>query len=129
MHVALVTDEYGDVVGLVTLHDILEAIVGDVRIPGEPEETPVVVREDGSWLIDGSVPIEEVRDTLGVKSFPGEAEGHYRTVAGLIMYALNRMPATGDRVIIGDLRYEVVDMDGNRVDKVMVTRAPSVLLD
>jgi len=129
MHIALVTDEYGDVVGLVTLHDILEAIVGDVRMPGEPAETPVVVREDGSWLIDGSAPIEEVREALGVKSFPGEAEGHYHTVAGLIMYALNRIPATGDRVIIGDLQYEVVDMDGNRVDKVIVTRAPSVLLD
>jgi putative hemolysin len=129
MHIALVTDEYGNVTGLVTLHDILEAIVGDVRIPGEPEETPVVVREDGSWLIDGSTPIEEVKDVLGVKRFPGEAEGHYRTVAGLIMYALNRIPATGDRIVIGDLRYEVVDMDGNRVDKVMVARVPPALSD
>jgi putative hemolysin len=129
MHIALVTDEYGDVVGLVTLHDILEAIVGYVRIAGESEEAPVVVREDGSWLIDGHTPIEEIKETLGVKRFPGEAEGHYRTIAGLIMFVLNRIPATGDRIIIGDLQYEVVDMDGNRVDKVMVTRAPQEIPD
>lgn len=129
MHLALVTDEYGNVIGLITLHDILEAIIGDVRTSGEPEEPAVVVREDGSWLIDGSSPIEEVKDTLGVKRFPGEARGHYHTVAGLIMYALNRIPATGDRIVIGDFQYEVVDMDGNRVDKVMVTRVPSELPD
>ncbi len=128
VHSALVTDEYGSVQGLITLHDILEAIVGDVRSAGEPVETPIVVREDGSWLIDGSTPVEDIKDILSVETFPGEDEGQYHTIAGLIMYALNRIPSTGDYVELGDLRYEVVDMDGNRVDKVMVARrspAPS----
>lgn len=128
VHSALVTDEYGSVQGLITLHDILEAIVGDVRSAGEPVETPIVVREDGSWLIDGSTPVEDIKDILSVETFPGEDEGQYHTIAGLIMYALNRIPSTGDYVELGDLRYEVVDMDGTRVDKVMVARrspAPS----
>jgi putative hemolysin len=122
VHSALVTDEYGSVQGLITLHDILEAIVGDVRSAGEPVETPIVVREDGSWLIDGSTPVEDIKDILSVKAFPGEGEGQYHTIAGLIMYVLNRIPRTGDHVELGEKRYEVVDMDGNRVDKVLVTR-------
>ncbi|OPX65862.1 MAG: hypothetical protein A4E36_02143 [Methanoregulaceae archaeon PtaB.Bin009] len=122
LHSALVTDEYGSVQGLVTLHDILEAIVGDVRTLGEPEEIPVITREDGSWLIDGSTPVDDLKDILSVEVFPGEEEGEYRTIAGLIMYILDRIPAPGDHFEIGGLRYEVVDMDGKRVDKVMVTR-------
>ena len=125
VHSALVTDEYGSVQGLVTLHDILEAIVGDVRTAGEPVETPVVVREDGSWLIDGSTPVEDLKDILSVEAFPVEEEGEYRTIAGLIMYVLDRIPVTGDHFESGGLRYEVVDMDGNRVDKVMVMRIPA----
>lgn len=122
LHSALVTDEYGSVQGIVTLHDILEAIVGDVRTFGEPEEAPVVTREDGSWLIDGSTPVEDLKDLLSVEVFPGEEEGEYRTIAGLVIYVLNSIPATGDYVEIGGLRYEVVDMDGKRVDKVLVRR-------
>ncbi len=122
LHSAMVTDEYGSVQGIVTLHDILEAIVGDVRTFGEPEEAPVVTREDGSWLIDGSTPVEDLKDILLVDVFPGEEEGEYRTIAGLVMYVLNRIPATGDYVETGGLRYEVVDMDGKRVDKVLVRR-------
>ncbi len=125
VHSALVTDEYGSVQGLVTLHDILEAIVGDVRTAGEPVETPVVVREDGSWLIDGSTPVEDIKEILSVDAFPGEEEGQYHTIAGFIMYVLNRIPKTGDHIVLGDKRYEVVDMDGNRVDKVMVMRIPT----
>lgn len=125
LHSALVTDEYGSIQGLVTLHDILEAIVGDVGTFGEPVETPVVLREDGSWLIDGSTPVEDIKEILSVKVFPREEEGQYRTIAGLIMYVLNRIPSTGDYVVVGDLRYEVVDMDGNRVDKVLVMRVPA----
>jgi putative hemolysin len=124
VHRALVTDEYGSVQGLVTLHDILEAIVGDVRTAGEPVETPVVVREDGSWLIDGSTPVDDIKEILSVDAFSGEEEGQYQTIAGFIMYVLNRIPKTGDHIDLGDKRYEVVDMDGNRVDKVMVMRIP-----
>jgi putative hemolysin len=129
LHSALVTDEYGSIQGLVTLHDILEAIVGDVRTFGEPVETPVVVREDGSWLIDGSTPVQDIKEVLSVDTFPGEEDGQYRTIAGLIMCVLNRIPITGDHIVLGELRYEIVDMDGNRVDKVLVTRIPAARSD
>ncbi|MDD1692557.1 MAG: hemolysin family protein [Methanoregula sp.] len=124
VHIALVTDEYGSIQGVITLHDILEAIVGDVRTLGEPVETPIVVREDGSWLINGDTPIEDVRNALSVGSLPGEDQGHYRTIAGLILFILERIPKTGDHLEVGGLRYEVVDMDGNRIDKVLVMRVP-----
>lgn len=125
VRIALVTDEYGSIAGLVTLHDILESIVGDVRERGDTERDPVVFREDGSWLIDGSTPVDSLRDVLSVELFPGEEEGGYQTIAGLVIHALGRIPATGDRVEIGGLRYEVIDMDGNRVDKVLVARVPA----
>jgi putative hemolysin len=129
VHIALVTDEYGSIQGVITLHDILEAIVGDVRTLGEPVDTPVVVREDGSWLINGDTPIEDIKKILSVDSFPEEEQGHYRTIAGLILFILERIPKTGDHLEVGGLRYEVVDMDGNRIDKVLVTRAPSKSTD
>ena len=125
LHSALVTDEYGSIRGIISLHDILEAIVGDVRTLGEPVDTPVVVREDGSWLINGDTPIEDLRDVLSVDSFPEEELGHYRTIAGLIMFLMGRIPQTGDFFETGGLRYEVVDMDGNRIDKVLVMGLPA----
>jgi len=125
VHIALVTDEYGSIHGVITLHDILEAIVGDVRTLGEPVDTPVVVREDGSWLINGDTPVEDIKKILSVDSFPGEEQGHYRTIAGLILLILERIPKTGDHLEVGGLRYEVVDMDGNRIDKVLVMRVPT----
>lgn len=124
VHVALITDEYGSIQGIITLHDILEAIVGDVHTLGEPVETQVMAREDGSWLIDGDTSIEKLKEVLSVDSFPGEKEGYYRTIAGLIMFILQRIPKTGDHIELRGLRYEVVDMDGNRIDKVLATRVP-----
>ncbi|MHC1757638.1 MAG: hemolysin family protein [Methanosarcina sp.] len=129
VHVALITDEYGSIQGIITLHDILEAIVGDVRTLGEPVETQVMAREDGSWLIDGDTPVEKLKGALSVDSFPGEKEGYYRTIAGLIMFILQRIPKTGDHIELEGLRYEVVDMDGNRIDKVLVTQIPEVFPD
>jgi putative hemolysin len=126
VHIALITDEYGIIQGVITLYDILEAIVGEIRSLGEPVETEISVREDGSWLIDGNTPIEKIKDVLSVDSFPGESLGYYRTIAGLIIFILQRIPETGDHIIIGKLRYEVVDMDGNRIDKVLVTPVPLV---
>ncbi len=125
VHVALITDEYGSIQGIITLHDILEAIVGDVRTLGEPVEMQVVAREDGSWLIDGDTSVEKLKEVLSVDSFPGEKEGYYRTIAGFIMFILQRIPKTGDHLEFRGLRYEVVDMDGNRIDKVLVTRVPA----
>jgi len=88
-------------------------------------DTPVVLREDGSWLINGDIPVAELKNILSVKSFPGEDERQYRTLAGLVLFLLGRIPRTGDTAESGGLRYEVVDMDGNRIDKVLVTRTGS----
>ncbi|MDQ1275049.1 MAG: magnesium and cobalt exporter, family [Euryarchaeota archaeon] len=124
VHVALITDEYGGIQGIITLHDVLEAIVGDVRSLGEPVEEQITTLEDGSWLIDGDTPIEKLKDALSVDYFPGEDQGYYRTIAGLIMFILQRIPKTGEHIELRGLSYEVVDMDGNRIDKVMVSRIP-----
>jgi putative hemolysin len=122
VHVALITDEYGSIQGIITLHDVLEAIVGDIRSFGEPSEVQITFREDGSLLVDGDTSIEKLKDVLSIDSFPGEEQGYYRTVAGLIMFVLQRIPETGDHIELKGMRYEVVDMDGNRIDKVLVTR-------
>ena len=126
VHIAIITDEYGSIQGIITLHDIMEAIVGDVYSLGEPVEMQVTVREDGSLLVDGDTPVEKLKDTLAVDSFPGEEKGYYRTVAGMIMFILQRIPKTGDHVELRGLRYEVVDMDGHRIDKVLITRVPEI---
>ena len=80
------------------------------------------VREDGSWLINGDIPVEDIKKILSVDSFPGEDKSHYRTIAGLILFILERIPKTGDYIEVAGLRYEVVDMDGKRVDKVLVIK-------
>ena len=122
---ALVVDEFGDVEGLVSLTDVIAAIVGD--LPSEPGEEPAIVRrEDGSWLMDGSLDIETVLRTLDDDSLlTDEDRQHYHTLGGLAMLALGRVPRTGDVFERGNYRIEVVDMDGNRVDRLLVSRRPS----
>lgn len=120
---ALVIDEYGSIDGMVTLTDLLEAIVGDIPaidVEGEPE---AIQREDGSWLFDGMLAIDDLRMFLDLDELPHEDEGAYETLGGLVMAELGRIPSTGDRIEWKHLRFEVVDMDGHRVDKVMVTPA------
>jgi putative hemolysin len=124
VHIALITDEYGSIQGIITLHDIMEAIVGDVYSLGEPMEMQIVVREDGSLLVDGDTPVEKLKEVLSVDLFPEEEKGYYRTVAGMIMFILQRIPKTGDHIELNELRYEVVDMDGHRIDKVLITQVP-----
>lgn len=124
LHIALITDEYGSIQGVITLHDVLEAIVGDVYSLGEPVEIPILAREDGSWLVDGDTPIEKLKAFLNIETFPEEEKGYYRTVAGMIMFILQRVPKTGDHIEFKGLRYEVIDMDRNRIDKVLVTKIP-----
>ncbi|MEZ4524209.1 MAG: hemolysin family protein [Thermomicrobiales bacterium] len=117
---ALVVDEYGVIQGLITLHDIMEAIVGELDVPPE-EEQPIVERGDGSWLIDGMVPVYELRETLGIELSSPDEPGRYQTLGGFIMSALGRVPRASDSVDWSDFRFEVMDMDRTRVDKVLVT--------
>jgi putative hemolysin len=124
-HKALVIDEYGSVQGLIALNDALEAIVGDIHAGPSPGEPRAVQREDGSWLIDGLMPVAELRDMFDVGEFPGEADGQFETLGGYLMAALDRIPSPADHVEWGELRFEVVDMDGNRVDKVLISRTDS----
>jgi putative hemolysin len=123
--VALVVDEFGDIDGLVSLTDVMSAIVGE--LPGEPGEEPAVVRrEDGSWLIDGMLDLDGVKRAIGLKALAGEEEETYHTLGGLAMRALGRVPRTGDVFEQQGFRFEVVDMDGNRVDRVLVSRRPVI---
>ena len=121
-HLAMVIDEYGGIHGLVTVNDVLEAIVGDMPTVGEVDEAAAVRRQDGSWLVDGTIPIEELRELVAVPRLPAEEKGAYRTLAGFVMQQLGRVPRTGDRFEWGAFTFEVVDMDGHQVDKVLVAR-------
>src|SRR5215472_6506692 len=115
---ALVVDEYGDLEGLVALTDILESLVGELPEAGETDPR-VVRREDGTWLIDGMVPLDELKQVLGVNQLPGE-DPDFHTLGGYLMARLNRVPMVADRVTAGDWRFEIVEMDGRRVDRVLV---------
>jgi putative hemolysin len=119
VHMALVFDEYGHFEGVVTPGDILEAITGVFQEEGD-DEPAFVRREDGSWLIAGWMPIDEFADLTGA---PVGREGGYETVAGLVLNTANQLPNTGDRIDIGSWRFEVVDLDGRRIDKLLVSRA------
>lgn len=121
--VALVVDEFGDTQGLVSLTDVTSAIVGD--LPTEPGEDPLIVhRDDGSWLMDGGLDLDTVLRTIDTESLLRDDEGqHFHTLGGLAMAALGRVPRTGDVFERRGYRFEVVDMDGNRVDRVLVSRA------
>jgi putative hemolysin len=116
---ALIVDEYGDLEGLVTPSDILEALVGD--IPGSAEaDQRVVRRDDGTWLIDGMVGLDELKQVLGVSRLLGE-DADFHTLGGYLMARLNRVPMEADRITAAGYRFEVVKMDGRRVDRVLVS--------
>ena len=119
-----VVDEYGAVQGMITVIDVLEAITGEFTTP-TAEDAWAVRRDDGSWLFDGLIPVPELKDRLELKELPEEDRGRYNTLAGMVMLLLGRLPRTADSVEWEGFRFEVVDMDGKRVDKVMVsTLAP-----
>jgi putative hemolysin len=121
IHLALVVNEYGVLHGLVTLHDIFEAVVGDLPAAGEAVEPRAVQRADGSWLFDGLLPVDEFKERCNLGSLPGEKQGAYQTLGGFVMTQLGRIPAPVEHFAWGGWRFEVVDMDGHRVDKVLVT--------
>ncbi|WP_233843409.1 hemolysin family protein [Dyella sp. 2HG41-7] len=127
---ALVVDEYGDIEGVVTLNDLLAAVVGASQLGhgGGEESAPIVQREDGSWLIDGSLSTDDLRELLHVDHLPGEDEHDFRTIAGMVMAALGHIPQTGEVFAWRGIRFEVVDLDGARIDKLLVTPAPRIEL-
>ncbi|HEU5296212.1 MAG TPA: hemolysin family protein, partial [Burkholderiaceae bacterium] len=121
-----VVDEYGAVQGVITVRDVLEAITGEFS-PPSADNAWAVQRDDGSWLMDGLIPVPELKDRLELKELPEEDRGRYNTLAGMIMLLLGRLPMTTDRVDWEGWRFEVVDLDGKRVDKVLVMRAPETI--
>ena len=121
---ALVVDEFGDIQGLVTLHDVMEALVGDIAAVGSEAETDILQREDGSWLMDAGISVQRFKEALDIHgSLPGEEEDMYHTLAGFVIVELGHIPRVGATFRWGDYRFEVVDMDRNRVDKVIVARS------
>ncbi|NTU59074.1 MAG: HlyC/CorC family transporter [Chlorobiaceae bacterium] len=116
-----VVDEYGEIQGLVTLQDMLEAVTGEF-VPRNIEDSWAIQREDGSWLLDGLIPVPELKDTLELRYVPEEEKGVYHTLSGLVMWLLGRMPQTGDITTCENWRLEVVDMDSKRIDKVLATK-------
>jgi putative hemolysin len=118
-----VVDEYGEVQGMITVRDVLEAITGEFTTPSD--DAWAVRRDDGSWLFDGLIPVPELKDRLDLKDLPEEGRGRYNTLAGMIMLLLGRLPHTTDSVEWEGWRFEVVDLDGKRVDKVLASLSPT----
>jgi putative hemolysin len=129
MHIALLTDEYGGIEGLVTINDLMEAIVGDLPSAEAQDEPMAVQREDGSWLLDGLLSIDELKVLFGYDALPDEENDPYHTLGGFVMHSLREIPRTGNYFEWSGLRFEVVDMDGTRVDKVLVTPLELEALD
>jgi putative hemolysin len=115
----LVIDEFGGLQGLLTVNDVIEEIVGEIEI----EEPQATQRQDGSWLLDGMLEVDEFKEIFKLDSLPHEDE--YETLSGFMMVSLGRVPQTADHFEWKGLRFEVIDMDGRRVDKVLVTTLPT----
>ncbi|MHB8808905.1 MAG: hemolysin family protein [Desulfobulbaceae bacterium] len=124
VQMVFVIDEYGEIQGLVTLQDVLASLAGEFK-PRDPEDAWAVQRADGSWLLDGLTPVPELKDRLALKAVPEEGKGRYHTLSGMMMWLIGDVPHTGDITEWEQWRLEVVDMDGNRVDKVLASRLPS----
>ena len=127
-HVALVVDEYGEVQGLVTPQDLFEAIAGEFKTPSQ-EDAWAVQRKDGSWLLDGLIPVPELKDRLEIGAVPEEELGRYNTLSGMLMLLLGRVPHTADVAEWEGWRFEIVDMDHKRIDKGLATKLPSSATD
>jgi putative hemolysin len=124
-NLAFVIDEYGEVQGIVTLKDVMEAITGEFK-PHRPEDAWAMRREDGSWLLDGFIPVPELKDRLGLKKVPEEEKGRYNTLSGMVMLLVGRLPQAADRCEWEGWTFEVMDMDGHRIDKVLAAKTEPV---
>jgi len=124
MHEALIIDEYGGLLGMVTLFDVLESIVGAIPNQEEGTSSEIMRRDDGSYLIDGLLPIDELKELFDLDDLPEEEKVGYQTVSGFVMNQLGTIPSTGQHFDFRNLRIEIVDMDGHRVDKILVNILP-----
>ncbi len=122
-HLAIVVNEYGDTEGLITLEDVLEQLVGQIEDEYDRVEQAIIRREDGTFLVDGLLPADQVRELLDVERLPGEENYQFNTLAGFVVGQLGRLPRVGDRVFADGHRFEVVDMDGRRIDRVIISPA------
>ena len=123
-HIAFVLDEYGVITGLITLNDLVESMLGQMKRLGEESEPMAVRRTDGSWLIDGGMPLEDFKSLLHVERLPHEDRTTFQTVAGFIITYLGRIPRTGDRFSYDRFDFEIVDMDRHRIDKIILSFRP-----
>ncbi|MBU3656645.1 MAG: HlyC/CorC family transporter [Rhodocyclaceae bacterium] len=121
VQMAFVIDEYGEIQGLITLQDLIEAIAGEFK-PDDHEDAWAIQRQDGTWLLDGIIPVPELKDTLGLDTVPEEDKGRYNTLSGMLMLLMGRIPRAGERVEWENWRFEIVDMDGKRIDKVLASQ-------
>jgi len=128
VQMVFVVDEYGEILGLITLQDVLEALAGEFK-PRDPEDVWAVQREDGSWLLDGLIPIPELKDRLHLKGVPEEHKGRYNTLSGMMMWLIGNLPRTSDVAEWEGWKLEVIDLDGNRIDKVLASRLPDMQND
>lgn len=119
-HLALVPDEFGTVQGMVTLVDVFEEIVGDIPSFDQPARVSAMQREDGSWLVDASLEVNELKQLLGVKQMPGEESKSYETLSGFVLHQMQRIPREGDHFVWGGFRFEVADIDQHRLDKILI---------
>jgi len=125
VQMAFVIDEYGEIQGLITLQDLIEAIAGEFK-PDDHEDAWAIQRQDGSWLLDGIIPVPELKDTLALETVPEEDKGRYNTLSGMLMLMMGRIPSAGEAVEWESWRFEVVDMDGKRIDKVLASQPQTV---
>ena len=123
-HIALVVDEFGGIDGLVTLHDIVEHIMGELPNPHEAPDPDIVQREDGTWLLDGLLPIEDFKELFDLDYLPGEDRELFHTLAGFALSQLGHIPSAAESFEWGGFRFEIVDMDRSRIDKLLVTKLP-----
>jgi magnesium and cobalt exporter, CNNM family len=121
-HLALVVDEYGGIEGLLTHHDVLEAIAGDLPLDGKPSDPKAIQRHDGSWLLDGMLSVDEFKEIFGLERLPGEKRDAYQTLGGFIFTRMERVPSVSETFEWNGLRFEIADMDGKRIDKVLVSK-------
>lgn len=126
VQLAFIVDEYGEVQGIVTLQDVMEAITGEFK-SHRAEDAWAVQREDGSWLLDGLIPVPELKDRLSLQGVPEEERGRYNTLSGMVMLLLGRLPQTADQCEWEGWIFEIVDLDGKRIDKVLARRVPGTV--